>query len=89
MNRFRAFRTRGNSIATYRDMKDESQERCLELCERASKEQDPKRMLALVSEINRLLEEKEARLHPKRESRLPVAATSGDSFFEFALPTVN
>jgi hypothetical protein len=67
-------------------MKDESKERWLELCERASKEQDPKKMLALMSEINRLLEEKEARLHQSRPS---VAATSGDSFFEFALPTTS
>ncbi len=58
-------------------MKDESKERWLELCERASKEQDPKKMLALMSEINRLLEEKEARLHQSRPS---VAATSGDFF---------
>jgi hypothetical protein len=66
-------------------MKDESKERWLELCVRASKEQDPQKMLALMSEINRLLEEKEARLH---QSRLSVAATSGD-FFEFALPTTS
>ena len=66
-------------------MKDESKERWLELCERASKEQDPKKMLALMSEINRLLEQKEARLHQSRPS---VAATSGD-FFEFALPTTS
>jgi len=66
-------------------MRDESKERCLELCERASKEQDPKKMLALMSEINRLLE-KEAHLHQSRPS---VAATSGDSFYEFGLPTTS
>ena len=55
-------------------MRDESKERCLELCERASKEQDPKKMLALMSEVNRLLEQKEAHL---------------DSFCEFAPPTAS
>ena len=47
-------------------MNDEPRERWLELCELAEKEQEPAKLLALVSEINRLLEE--ARLHPKRES---------------------
>jgi hypothetical protein len=32
------------------------------LCERAAYEQDPDKLLELVSEINRLLEEKEQRL---------------------------
>ena len=37
-------------------------ERWFELCELASKEQDAVKLLALVQEINRLLEEKEQRL---------------------------
>jgi hypothetical protein len=49
-------------------MNDEPRERWLELCQLAAKEQDPAKLLALVSEINRLLEQREARLHPKRES---------------------
>lgn len=49
-------------------MNDEPRERWLELCELAEKERDPAKLLALVSEINRLLEQREARLHPKRES---------------------
>ncbi len=36
----------------------------MELCARASIEQDHERLLALVEEINRLLEEKERRNHP-------------------------
>ena len=49
-------------------MKDDPKERWLELCELASKEQDPNKLIALVTEINQLLEEKEDRLYPKRDS---------------------
>jgi hypothetical protein len=41
-------------------MKDKAQ--WLELCEQASVDQDPKKLMELVKEINRLLEEKEERL---------------------------
>jgi hypothetical protein len=34
----------------------------MELCEQASREQDPKKMIALTAEIIRLLNEKEDRL---------------------------
>ena len=34
----------------------------MELCKQAAVEQDPKKLMALVTEINRLLEEKEQRL---------------------------
>jgi len=37
-------------------------ERWLELCEKAANEQDPQKLLMLVEEINRLLEEKSKRL---------------------------
>ena len=40
--------------------KDE--ERWRELCKQASVEKDPKKMLELIKEINRLLDEKQARL---------------------------
>lgn len=45
-------------------MSEESKgtEQWLILCEQAAKEEDPERLLALVQEINRLLEEKELRL---------------------------
>lgn len=39
-----------------------NKERWRELCEQASVEQDPEKLLNLVREINRLLEEKQARL---------------------------
>jgi len=40
----------------------EKRERWLELCAQASEEQNPKKMLELIREINRLLEEKAHRL---------------------------
>ena len=43
-------------------MQGEKKERWLELCAQAAVEQDPKKMLELVAEINALLEEKERRL---------------------------
>ena len=39
-------------------MQDEQEERWKALCLRASTEKDPEKLLALVSEINRLLEQK-------------------------------
>ena len=47
-------------------MKGETKERWLQLCELAAKEQDPNKLLVLVDEINRLLEEKEQRLKQKK-----------------------
>jgi hypothetical protein len=43
-------------------MKGEAKERWMELCARAAVEQDPQKLMELVSEINDLLEEKERRL---------------------------
>ena len=43
-------------------MQGEKKERWLMLCEQAAVEQDPKKLSALVTEINALLEEKERRL---------------------------
>jgi hypothetical protein len=48
--------------------KVQSGERWIELCERAAVEQDPKKLLELVSEINRLFEAREKRLAGKSES---------------------
>ena len=44
------------------------QERWLEFCELVAKEQDPKKLLLLVEEINRLLEGKEQRFKAKRQA---------------------
>ncbi len=40
----------------------DEKERWMELCELAVKEQDPAKLMALVAEINRILEAKEQRL---------------------------
>ena len=52
-------------------MKD--REKWMQLCEQASLEQDPKKMIALTAEIIRLLNEKEDRLFH------PVATPESDS----------
>jgi len=43
-------------------MVGDEKERWMELCELAAKEQDPAKLMALVTEINRILESKEQRL---------------------------
>ena len=53
-------------------MLGEKKQRWLELCAQAAVEQDPQRLLALVKQINDLLEEKERRLGllpPKPQER--------------------
>lgn len=49
-------------------MEGPTKERWYQLCELATKEQDPDKLVALVEEINRLLEEKEQRLKGKKAS---------------------
>jgi len=51
-------------------MKGATKERWLELCEQAANEQDPAKMIALVKELNDLLEAKERRLGilPQKDS---------------------
>lgn len=56
-------------------MKGETRERWQHLCARAADEQDPQKLLELVKEINRLLEEKEQRLATQ-----PVKANAADAF---------
>lgn len=48
-------------------MQGEKRERWLELCELAAKEQDSKKLLELIREINQILEEKEERLKTQRQ----------------------
>ena len=43
-------------------MNSDSKERWMQLCEQAAVEQDPKKLLELVAEINRVLEKREDRL---------------------------
>lgn len=49
-------------------MQGETKERWLLLCEQAAVEEDAERLLELVKEINRILEEKEKRLTGKDRS---------------------
>lgn len=46
----------------------EDNEHWMELCEQASNEPDPERLLQLVQQINAVLEEKEARLKTEPRS---------------------
>jgi hypothetical protein len=48
-------------------MDRETKEQWLVLCEQAAVEQDPARLLVLVTEINRLLDEKQKRVRMKNE----------------------
>jgi hypothetical protein len=48
-------------------MKGEAKEHWMHLCELAALEQDPEKLMQLVVEINRLLEEKEQRLIRKSQ----------------------
>jgi hypothetical protein len=43
-------------------MQGEKKERWMSLCERAAQEQDPEKLILLVHEITRLLDEKQERL---------------------------
>jgi hypothetical protein len=54
-------------------MQGPNKERWRELCEQASTEQDPEKLHQLVVEINRLLEEKNARLRGERPTDQPSA----------------
>jgi hypothetical protein len=47
-------------------MEGETKERWFQLAQLAAVEQDPEKLIALVQEINRLLDEKEERLNQRR-----------------------
>jgi hypothetical protein len=49
----------------------EKKEEWFELCEQAAKEQDPEKLMALVKQINALLEEQQNRLKNPIKSALP------------------
>ena len=49
-------------------MQGETKERWQQLCEQAAVEQDPEKLLKLIEEINRLLEDKQKRLERERSS---------------------
>ena len=43
-------------------MKEQTKEHWMELCEQVATEQDPERLLQLINEINRMLDQKQERL---------------------------
>ena len=53
----------------YRYMNEVQSNRWLELCERATKEQDPHKLQTLVEELDRLLEVQETQLRAARAGR--------------------
>ena len=63
-----------------RAMRGEAKEHWTQLCELAASEQDPDKLLELVKEINRMLEEKENRLQQK--TRRKSLGPQGQTFFE-------
>jgi len=58
-------------------MQGKTGERWKQLCEQAAVEQDPERLLTLIAEINRLLQEKEDRL--KRQQASAMANPSDET----------
>ena len=56
----------GPPLGEIHAMQGETEELWRKYCERAIVEQDPERLLELVAEMNRLLEEKEERLKEQR-----------------------
>jgi len=54
-----------------------TREHYLNLCDLASKEQDPAKLIALVQEINRLLHEKEERLNAMRKGSASLQSATG------------
>jgi hypothetical protein len=72
-------------------MQGPKRERWEELCRQAAEEQDPKRLLALTLDINRLLLEKEDRVIATRrqgQKRISLATWKepSDSFIRFPTP---
>jgi hypothetical protein len=55
-------------------MKGETGERWRKLCEQAAEERDPKKLMQLIEEINRLLGSKEERLLREQEEAKQGAA---------------
>lgn len=53
-------------------MQGETAERWHELCALAATEQDHQKLLALIHQINCILEEKEQRLQPQKQTRQNV-----------------
>jgi hypothetical protein len=59
-------------------MQDKTKEIWMQFCEQAAVEQDPDRLIQLVSQINRMLEEKENRLLRQRNQASAVRYSDGE-----------
>jgi hypothetical protein len=57
-------------------MQGEKKERWMELCEQAANEQDSAKLLKLVTEINRLLDEKSKRIAGKESTKMECSQQS-------------
>ena len=57
-------------------MRGETKERWKELCELATIEQDPEKLFELIREVNRLLEEKRARVSERAPDNGAQAKTA-------------
>lgn len=73
-------------------MEGEAKERWYQLCQLASVEQDPVKLLTLTQEINQLLEEREERINQKRRGtgvpskpRFSTAWTVSDMSYRFGI----
>jgi hypothetical protein len=67
-------------------MKGKTKEHWTELCEQAAREQDSDKLLQLVHEINRMLDEKEQRL--QREHAISPATLSASELWPPLPPAV-
>ena len=52
-------------------MQGKVQEEWMRMCEQAATEQDSEKLMALITEINRMLDEKEQRLKSGKPARAP------------------
>jgi len=60
-------------------MDDQTKERWFQLCQLAAVEYDSQKLLALVEEINRLLEQKQARLDSSRRGEKRTSSMTAES----------
>jgi hypothetical protein len=61
-------------------MTSETKERWMEFCEQAAKEPDPEKLIALVEEINRLLQEKQDRINGRNAPAQSLRMVLGSYF---------
>jgi hypothetical protein len=73
-------------------MQGENEERWMQLCRKAIDERDPDKLMQIMEQINRMLEEKEQRLKERRITSQGAASSmvrgkiSRSGFVLFAIP---